>query len=279
MKRALVTGATGFIGRHVVSQLYDDGYEVIAIARDIKKLDGLKGVTKGVEMDISKAPEDAYLILGSPEVVIHLAWDGLPNYGSLHHFEQEVPRHYAFLKALVEAGLPSLLVTGTCFEYGMQSGSLSEDLPALPVTPYGFAKDILRRQLEYLQRRKAFDLTWCRLFYMYGEGQPAGSLYSQLKAAVKRGDEGFNMSGGEQLRDYLSVEQVAHYIVSLAACKMPAGLVNICAGKPISVRRLVEQWMHEYGWKIHLNLGHYPYPDYEPMAFWGDATRLTNLMK
>jgi len=279
MKRALVTGATGFIGRHVVSKLYDDGYEVIAIARDLKKLDGLKGVTRGVEMDISKAPEDAYLTLGSPEVVIHLAWDGLPNYGSLHHFEHEVPCHYAFLKALVEAGLPSLLVTGTCFEYGMQSGSLSEDLPALPVTPYGFAKDILRMQLEYLQRRKAFELTWCRLFYIYGEGQPASSLYSQLKAAVKRGDDVFNMSGGEQLRDYLSVEQVADYIVSLAACKMSAGVVNVCAGKPISVRRLVEQWIHEYGWKIHLNLGHYPYPDYEPMAFWGDAARLTNLMK
>lgn len=278
MKRVLVTGATGFIGCHVISKLLDEGHEVIAISRDLKKLDGLKRVTRKMEMDISKAPEDAYLTLGSPEVVIHLAWDGLPNYGSLHHFEQEVPRHYAFLKILIEAGLPSLIVTGTCSEYGMQSGSLSEDMPVLPVTPYGFAKDMLRRQLEYLQKRRPFGLTWCRLFYMYGEGQSADSLYSQLKSAVERKDSTFNMSGGKQLRDYLPVEKVAYYLVALATEKKSVGVINICAGKPISVRKLAEQWMHEYRWKINLNLGHYPYPDYEPMAFWGDATRLTNLM-
>ena len=274
MKKVLVTGATGFIGRHVVAKLYDDGYDVIAITRDLKKLDGLKGVTRCVEMDISSFPEDAFDRLGRPEVVIHLAWDGLPNYGSLHHFEQEVPRQYAFLKGLIEAGLPSLLVTGTCFEYGMQSGPLSENLPSFPTNPYGFAKDILRRQLEYLQKNKPFNLTWCRLFYMYGEGQPAGSLYSQLKAAVTRGDVVFNMSGGEQLRDFLPVTKIAHYLVSLAGCKASAGLVNVCAGKPVSVRSLVESWLEEHGWKIKLNLGHYPYSEYEPMAFWGDAKRL-----
>jgi len=276
--KILVTGSTGFIGRHVVSKLSDSGHEVTAVTRDIKKLTGFKGAIIKVEMDISNPLDDVYSRLGKPDAAIHLAWGGLPNYDSLHHFEQEVPRHYSFLKKLVKAGLPSLLVAGTCFEYGMQSGSLSEDLPALPVTPYGFAKDILRRQLEYLQRRKAFDLTWCRLFYMYGEGQPAGSLYSQLKAAVKRDDEVFNMSEGEQLRDYLSVEEVAHYIVRLAACKMPVGLVNVCAGKPISVRKLVERWLAEHGWTIKLKLGSYPYPEYEPMAFWGDPTRLHNLV-
>ncbi len=48
------------------------------------------------------------------------------------------------------------------------------------------------------------------------------------------------------------------------------GAINICSGNPISVRKLVEHWLNENAWKIELNLGYYPYPDYEPMAFWLD---------
>jgi dTDP-6-deoxy-L-talose 4-dehydrogenase (NAD+) len=88
------------------------------------------------------------------------------------------------------------------------------------------------------------------------------------------------MSGGEQLRDYLPVEEVARQIVRLAMARRDIGIVNICSGKPISVRRLVEQWLCERNWQIELKLGYYPYPDYEPMAFWGDRTRLdANLEK
>jgi dTDP-6-deoxy-L-talose 4-dehydrogenase (NAD+) len=77
------------------------------------------------------------------------------------------------------------------------------------------------------------------------------------------------MSGGEQLRDYLPVEEVAKRIVNLSIGGDSQGVVNICSGKPISVRNLVEQWLAEQHWKIELNFGYYPYPDYEPMAFWG----------
>lgn len=275
--KVLVTGASGFIGGYVVSELHERGHEVTGITRDIKKLEGFKDTIK-VEMDIANPPDDVYSRLGKPDAAIHLAWDGLPNYESLHHFEQEVPRHYSFLKKLVSAGLPSLLVTGTCFEYGMQCGPLSEDFPTLPGNPYGLAKDTLRRQLECLQKQIPFEFTWSRLFYMYGDGQPAASLFSQLKKAVERGEPVFNMSGGEQLRDYLPVKDVARYIVALAISEKGAGLVNVCSGKPISVRALVENWLKEHGWHIELNLGYYPYPDYEPMAFWGDSHKLDGCM-
>ena len=175
---------------------------------------------------------------------------------------------------MVESGLPSMLITGTCFEYGMQSGMLSATMPTRPTNPYGYAKDALRQQLEYLQATKPFNLTWGRLFYMYGEGQPATSLYPKLKEAVLRGEKIFNMSGGEQLRDYLPVEEVARQIVQLAMTRGDMGAVNICSGKPVSVRRLVEQWVLENNWKIDLNLGYYPYPDYEPMAFWGEPPQM-----
>ncbi len=273
-----VTGASGFIGRYVLAELARHQVEVVAVTRDATQLAGLDIAGCIVEIDIAAPGEDCFARLGRPDVLIHLAWDGLPNYKSLHHFEIELPRQFHFLKTMVEAGLPSLLVTGTCFEYGMQSGPLSEELLTQPSNPYGYAKDALRRQLEFLRAAKSFQFTWARLFYMYGEGQPKGSLYSQLKDAVFRGERLFNMSGGEQLRDYLPVDEVARLISTLAKHQCCTGCVNVCAGKPISVRKLVEGWKTENGWRLELNLGHYPYPDYEPMAFWGVRHRMNAIL-
>jgi dTDP-6-deoxy-L-talose 4-dehydrogenase (NAD+) len=113
---------------------------------------------------------------------------------------------------------------------------------------------------------------------MYGDGQPKSSLLPQLRDAVSRGDKTFEMSGGEQLRDYLPVAEVARLIVELALHHPDAGVVNICAGAPISVRRLVEQWIRDSAWEIELNLGRYPYPDHESMAFWGSRSKLNSLL-
>ena len=152
----------------------------------------------------------------------------------------------------------------------MQSGPLAADLPTKPDNPYGYAKDTLRKQLDFLQSYTRFNFTWARLFYMYGEGQPGTSLLPKLKETVSKGEQVFNMSGGEQLRDYLPVEEIARQIVHMATSQRDIGVVNICSGKPVSVRKLVEQWIAQYNWDIQLNLGYYPYPDYEPMAFWGE---------
>lgn len=275
--RIAVTGASGFIGRHVLQALSVRGADIVAVTRDAARLRGAEANVQIVEMDIGNPAGEDFQRMGSPDALIHLAWDGLPNYKSLHHFETELPKQYRFLKNLIDNGLPAVVVTGTCFEYGMQSGALPADMQTCPDNPYGYAKDALRKQLQFLQLNQPLKLTWARLFYMYGEGQAGNSLYPALKAAVMRGDPTFNMSGGEQLRDYLPVETVARELADLAIARCDAGVMNLCSGTPISVRRLVEQWIGENQWRISLNLGHYPYPDYEPMAFWGEKNRLDKL--
>ena len=273
-----VTGASGFIGRYVLKELARRDIEATAVVHK-RVLSPENAASKLVQLDLFDDNPNAYTRMGSPDTLIHLAWGGLPNYRSTHHFEMELPNHYRFLKGLVEAGLPNLFVAGTCLEYGLQAGRLAEELPTLPQTPYGFAKDALRRQLEFLSQRQPFKLTWGRLFYTYGEGQPEGSLFSQLRAAVSRGDQQFDMSGGEQLRDYLPVQELAGLIVDLALTGQSQGVVNVCSGTPISVRRLVESWLHGERWTGTLNLGHHPYPEYEPLAFWGDTTKLAHCLR
>ena len=84
------------------------------------------------------------------------------------------------------------------------------------------------------------------------------------------------MSGGEQLRDYLSVEEVSRHLVDFATRRLCAGVVNICSGKPISIRALVEGWILENKWDINPIYGQVFNPDYEPMEFWGDNQKLIN---
>jgi len=272
--KVAITGASGFIGRHVLVELERRSMAAtLVLSPSSLVLPPLAKYTS-VRIDLREPPPNAFELMGAPDVLVHLAWGGLPNYKSRQHFEQELPLQYRFLAGLVDSGLKNLVVTGTCFEYGMQSGPLREDMEAQPTNPYGFAKDALRRQLEYLRKDQSFMLTWARLFYLYGDGQAENSLLPQLRGAIERGDKAFSMSGGEQLRDYLPVTDVAQCLVSLAMGNRDNGIVNICSGKPISVRKLVEGWIEENDWSIRLNLGQYPYPDYEPMAFWGERQKL-----
>jgi dTDP-6-deoxy-L-talose 4-dehydrogenase (NAD+) len=271
--RVAVTGAAGFVGRYVLAELAERGEEIVAVAGPRHAAERRpRAPARWVTIDVAAPPADAYSALGSPDVVIHLAWAGLPNYRSLHHFATELPLQYRFLDNLVRHGLPALVGVGTCFEYGMQSGAIAADAPTRPTNPYGYAKDALHRQLQFLKAEKPFALTWARLFYVYGDGQAPTSLWSQLNAAVAAGAREFDLSGGEQVRDYLPVAEAARQIVGRARARADRGAINVCSGAPITVRRLVEGWKHERGWPIELNFGRIPYPDYEPFAFWGVPT-------
>ena len=264
-----VIGASGFIGRHVVTELLKYDVDIVATYYSSKSKLISPSKVHWLNFDIGKSSDNIFSELGKPDVLIHLTWSGLPNYNSPHHYETELPNQYDFLRKMILGGLKSVVIAGTCFEYGMQSGPLSADMETKPNNSYGFAKDVLRKQLEYLQLKYEFKITWARLFYMYGEGQSEASLLPQLQKAVLNNKKKFKMSGGEQLRDYLPVTEVAKQLVLLAQQPKNIGVVNVCSGEPKSVRCLVEQWIEENNWNIELELGYYAYPDYEPMAFWG----------
>lgn len=156
----------------------------------------------------------------------------------------------------------------------MRSGELAENSQPQPANPYAFAKNSLRCELEFLRKTIPFGLTWARLFYVFGEGQAPSSLHSQLTRAIERNDDTFNMSGGEQVRDFLPIETAAENLVSLALSNSSNGLVNVCSGSPIKVKDMVTHWISEKGASITRNLGHYPYSEFEPMEFWGSKAKL-----
>lgn len=274
--RVSVSGANGFIGRHVVRALLARGADVTALSRDPSKLADLP--IRTLTIDVLTARPQSTGQIGDPDVLLHLAWSGLPNYRARHHLDQWTG-HATFLDACLDAGLERLLVTGTCLEYGSQSGELSESLPALPNIAYAQGKHALHEHLLARKQERPFSLGWLRLFYLFGPGQAAGSLYPLLNAAVARGDHSFDMSPGDQIRDFLAVEQAADHIASLALGNAPVDTVNICSGRPMSVAETASSWLEELGSTMTLNLGVLPYPDYEPFAFWGSSRRLRTLLE
>lgn len=278
--KVLVTGATGFVGRHVVSALLAKGHSVTAVARDADKARSMLWFTEVHFISCDLHVDFRPLLSGDlrPAALIHLAWPGLPNYRDFFHLGRNLPADLAFLEAAVDAGVSQIMVAGTCLEYGMQYGPLTEEAATAPITAYGFAKDSLRKSLQFLQQQKPFTLQWMRLFYMYGEGQNPNSLLAQLDRAIDGSAPFFNMSGGDQLRDYLPINVVAENFA--LALEMPLacnGVVNCCSGTPISVLDLVLQHRRLRSSQIELRRGHFPYPDYEPMAFWGVPSKLNAL--
>lgn len=279
MKKILVTGANGFIGRHVIRRLGRENVEIIATSLEPSILPELQSPGLVYKtLDIGDPSVDVVNILGRPDVLIHLAWPGLDNFKDERHYLEYMPASYAFLKKMIQAGVNNINIIGTCLEYGMREGCLKESFLPEPVTSYGRGKDKLRRELEELLESHPFLLKWIRLFYLYGEGQSSRTLLSQLDRAIKNKNSAFKMSGGEQLRDYLPVEDVANYIVRIALQEEITGIINCCSGKPVKIRDFVESYLKRHDYQIKLELGFYPYPDYEPMAFWGDRRRLNLIL-
>ncbi|WP_445179312.1 NAD-dependent epimerase/dehydratase family protein [Pseudomonas sp. McL0111] len=278
--KVLVTGATGFVGRHLVAALLARGCAVRAVARNVETAASMPWINdvEFISADIHAADLDVAALTDGCDVLAHLAWPGLPNYRALFHFEHNLMADYRFIKSAVEAGVKQVLVTGTCFEYGMQSGPLSESSEPRPSNPYGLAKHTLHLFLQNLAQEQPFTLQWARLFYLHGEGQNPNSLLAALDRAIDAGELSFNMSAGEQLRDFLAIETAAGHLASILQQRDFAGVINCASGQPVSVRALVEQRLRERGASLNLNLGHYPYPTHEPLAFWAVTERLQQLL-
>ena len=278
----LVTGASGFIGHYIIHELLRKKHSVIAtdISEEKAKEKDWYRQVKFVEHIIGEEQPDENLFekMHHPDSVIHLAWMGLPNYKALFHFEENLPKQYFFLKNLIQNGLKNITVSGTCFEYGMKSGCLNEEMLPEPGNAYSIAKNTLRLFLEEFKKSNEFSLKWVRLFYLYGKGQNPKSILAQLDTALENNEQVFNMSGGEQVRDYLPVEKVAENIVAVATQNKITGIINCCSNKPVTIRELVQQHLKKRNREIKLNLGYYPYPDFEPMEFWGDNSKLRQII-
>jgi nucleoside-diphosphate-sugar epimerase len=285
--KILVTGASGFIGKHLIHQLSETYLSDLTIIANASNIESLNKAFPKKNINLIAKPYDIYNndndlnlfeYFLKPDKLIHLAWKGLPNYGNEYHITENLPNEFNFISNLIKNGLTDLTITGTCFEYGNIEGELFENFPTDPTNFYALAKDMLRKSLTLYQNQYKFNMKWLRLFYMYGIGQNSNSIISQLDKALNNDDKIFNMSGGEQIRDYLKVEEMVNFIIKISLLNNVNEIINISSGTPKKLIDFVTEYTNNQGKKIYFNKGYYNYSNFEPMSFWGNNNKLYTLL-
>ena len=274
--KVLLTGHSGFIGQNLLKYLLKKKIDLFITKHNNIKLIGKKKINI---IDLNSRLNQKKLLTNF-DLVIHAAWSSLENYNSTNHIKKILPENIKFLKKLIYLGAKNLVVLGTCFELGDCLGEVKETQIMKPNTQYGKAKKKLYDKLISLQKKNNFNLTWMRIFYIYGSNQRNKSIFSQLKNfnTIQSG-KFFALTEGKQLRDYMHVSTLAKKIIDVSLLNKNFGIVNVCSGNPISVKNLVLKWKSKFKWKIKFKFGGKNLKKYEPNSFWGSTLKLKTILK
>ncbi len=260
-ERVLVTGGTGFVGRHVLRTLDARGIPVRAVIRtgSASRLpDGLRNIDVRESGDLfAETPGWWEAACEGVSKVVHLAWVATPGvYLTAPENLDCLQGTLALAKGAAGAGVAKFLGTGTCFEYALGSGVLSTETPLHPSTPYAGAKAAAFLALSQWLPSQGVAFLWARLFYLHGEGEDQRRLVPYLRKQLAAGLPA-DLTSGRQIRDFLDVREAAGQLVD-ALYSSAEGAFNLCSGVPVTVRQLAERIADEYGRRNLLNFGARP---------------------
>ena len=275
-KSILITGGTGFVGKQVVRVLSEQGLSLRLVVREGKEnlISPVASNCELIETDdlFSESVQWWADQCAGVDTVVHLAWYAEP--GKYLQSELNIDCLQGSLnlaRGAIQAGVRRFVGVGTCFEYDLSAGVLSVDTPLKPSTPYADAKAALFMSLSHWLPMKSVEFAWCRLFYLYGEGEDSRRLVPYLRSKLEKG-ESAELTSGKQVRDFLDVADAGRMIADVVLSDQ-TGPVNICSGTPITVRRLAEQIADEYGRRDLLAFGARPDNLVDPPCVLGIKSR------
>ena len=278
--RVLITGAGGFIGSQVVRKVLQDGHTVVAVLRpgesSERLIDCLDSVSL-VHCDLSDGEALRRLVSETrPENAIHLAWYVEPGkYWQAGENLDGVGMSLSLARALSEAGCSRFVGAGTCAEYDWDYGFLSESVtPLKPRSLYGICKNATREILQAFCAQAGMGFAWTRFFYLYGPTEAKERLIPYVVLTLLKGEVA-KCTSGEQIRDFLHVEDAASAVWAVAKSEL-SGPVNIGSGQPIKVRTVIETIAQHLQREENVALGALPTDPQEPLLLLADVRRLAS---
>ena len=245
LNRALVTGATGFIGRHLVALLAGQGTRVTAMTRGTESL---PAGTAAVEADVEDADAVAASIRADRfDAVFHLAGRNA-SAGALAVYKANVIGTATILQAVKSLGRPELrvIVAGSSAEYGASPDNpITEDSACLPVGDYGIGKLAASRMALHLHAATGQAVIVARPFNVIGPGNCNNLLHADVARQIVEIEQGrrpprLQLRDLSAYRDFVDVRDVAQGLVALAGKGVPGQIYNLCTEHAVQARSLVE---------------------------------------
>ncbi len=278
--RVFITGASGFIGSYVTRAAVEAGHDALILATpqdDLWRLNDLLNrldILRATLRDSTKI--NKRLHQWQPQACIHLAWYAEPGkYLDSKENLKSLRWSLRFLQTLSESNCQQFIGAGSCAEYKMKFEKLSETDETGPATLYAASKLSFQLIGQQLASQSGMQFAWGRIFYLYGPKEDARRLVPSAILKLQKG-EPFPASPGEQVRDYLHVEDVARAFLTLLE-KRSTGIFNICSAKPVTMRQLLESIGNLTGRRELLAIGALPYREWEPMFICGNNKRLRKI--
>jgi|TARA_B100001093_G_C26758529_1_gene984566 dTDP-6-deoxy-L-talose 4-dehydrogenase (NAD+) len=257
-KRILLTGATGFVGKQILNQLSKNDVDIVLVVR--KGSDDVFHNIKNLVSIIET--EDIFNETSSwwtskckdTDIVINAAWYAEPRayYTSLSNIDC-LRGSLNLAEGCLSAGIKKFIGIGTCAEYQTSNHPIPTNGVLKPHTIYAAAKIATFQILEQLFKSNNISFAWCRLFYLYGEGEDDRRLVPYIKKQLIRGKPA-KLSSGNQVRDFMNVS-VAGKIIGDISLSNQSGAINVCSGIPKTIRDHAIDVAKDYGCKSLLKFG------------------------